>query len=149
MQLRLNEEQWEKVFYKLPECYEFEREEEILELSPEEIRKVYVRLLEKNRKKMNNTVTKMATIMQHEKVSLKSKMREVLLHLFRKTKLIFSDIFSLEKKSRTEVVTGFLAILELSKLKKVKLEQRRQFADIEIYHCGSGEGLDFDSENDE
>ncbi len=149
LQLRLNEEQWEKVFYKLPECYEFEREEEILELSPEEIRKVYVRLLEKNRKKMNNTVTKMATIMQHEKVSLKSKMREVLLHLFRKTKLIFSDIFSLEKKSRTEVVTGFLAILELSKLKKVKLEQRRQFADIEIYHCGSGEGLDFDSENDE
>ncbi len=149
LQLRLNEAQWESIYYKLPECLEFEKEEEILELSPDEIRRVYIRLLERNRKKMNNTVTKMATIMQHEKVSLKSKMREVLLFLFRKTKLVFSDIFTLDKRSRTEVVTGFLAILELSKLKKVKLEQQRQFSEIEIYHCGGVEDLKLYEEKEE
>ena len=36
----------------------------------------------------------------------------------------------LTEKSSTEVVTGFLAILELAKLKRVKLEQKKQFAEI-------------------
>ncbi|MDP4179679.1 MAG: segregation/condensation protein A [Bacillota bacterium] len=145
VELRLMEEQWDKVYYKLPEVMEFECEEELLELSPEEIRTVYIKLLEKNRKKMNNTVNKMATIIQHEKVSLKGKMREVLLQLFKKTQVIFTDIFSLKTRTRTEVVTGFLAILELSKLKKVKLEQQKQFSDIIIHRC-EGESMVLDED---
>jgi segregation and condensation protein A len=144
-ELKSREELWEKVYYKLPEALEFDYGEELLDLSPVELRKQYVDLLEKNRKKMNNTKTKMATIIQHEKVSLKSKMREVVLLLFKKTFFRFSELFSLKNRSKIEVVTGFMAILELAKLKRVKLEQQSQFSDI-VIHSISDEMMDFEDE---
>lgn len=134
--LKQREKEWEKVFYKLPEVLEFKWEEEVLELSPAELKRLYSGILDRNRRKMNNVAGKMAHIMQHEKVSLKSKMREVIRTLLHKTFFRFSEVFTLKKKSRLEVVTGFLAILELSKLKKVKLEQHKQFSDIFIYKNG-------------
>lgn len=131
--LKEREEEWEKVYYKLPEIIDFKWKDEVLELSPEELKNVYIKLLDKNRKRMNNTEGKMAQIIQHEKVSLKSKMKEILKSFINRVVITFNEIFSLRTKSRAEVVTGFLAILELSKLKKVKIEQKKQFADIYIY----------------
>jgi segregation and condensation protein A len=133
--LRQREKEWEKVFYKLPEAIEFKWDEEILELSPDELKKVYLAILERNRKKVNNTSGKMATIIQHEKVSLRSKMREIVRNLFNKAVVTFSEVFLGKNKSRTEVVTGFLAMLELSKTKKVRIEQQKQFSEILIYRC--------------
>lgn len=142
-ELKKREEIWDKVYYKLPEIIEFAQEEEIIELSAAELRSSYIELLEKNRKKMNNTVAKMTTIIQHEKVSLKSKMREVLVFLFKRTFFRFSELFSLKSKSRIEVVTGFMAILELSKLKRVSLEQHSQFSEI-IIHSNNDVFLELD-----
>lgn len=144
--LRLREKEWENIFYKLPEVIEFEWDEEILELSPEELKRVYSEIIEKNIKKMNKSVGKMAQIIQHEKVSLKSKMREISRILFNRISVKFSEIFSLKTKSRTEVVTGFLAILELSKLKKVKLEQGKQFSEI-VVHRNSDDFYDYEEES--
>lgn len=132
-ELKAREEKWEKVYYKLPEIIGFEKEEEVLTLSADDLRSVYACLLEKNRKKLNNTGSKMATIIQHEKVSLKSKMREVLMFLFKRTFFKFSELFPLKSRSKTEVVTGFMAILELSKLKRIRLEQQSQFSDIIVH----------------
>ena len=133
LSLRLREKEWDKLIYKLPEVIEFIREDETLELSPEELKRVYSELLEKNKRKINHNAGRMAQIIQHEKVSLRSKIREIIKELLNKTSFIFSDLFNFKAKSRTEVVTGFLAILELSKLKKVKLEQQKQFSDILIH----------------
>ncbi|OPZ87541.1 MAG: segregation and condensation protein A [Firmicutes bacterium ADurb.Bin419] len=41
-------------------------------------------------------------------------------------------MFSIATKSKLEVVTGFLAILELAKLKKVSITQNAQFAEIVV-----------------
>jgi segregation and condensation protein A len=41
-------------------------------------------------------------------------------------------MFSFKHRSTTDIVTGFLAILELARLKKVKLEQRKAFDEIYI-----------------
>lgn len=130
--LKQREETYAKVFYKLPEAMEFEPERELLSLSPFELVKVYKDMLEKNRKKINDTSGKMTQIMQHEKVSIRSKIREVMRTLIDRAFFSFSELFCVRVKSRTEVVTGFLAILELSKLKKVHLEQKKQFSDIII-----------------
>ncbi|MCX7843186.1 MAG: segregation/condensation protein A [Clostridia bacterium] len=143
--LKEREKHWEKVVYKLPEAIEYDKEEVLLELSPDELRSVYLGILERNEKKMNRNVTGITQIIQHEKVSLKSKMREVLRNLFNNVFIRFSDLFSLEKKSRTEVVTGFLAILELSRMKKVILEQSRQFSEIIVYR-NKDSFLDFEDE---
>lgn len=131
--LKLKEQQWEKVFYKLPEAIEYTREDEVLDLCPDLLKATYMAIAERNRQKRNNTAEKMTQILQHEKVSLKSKMREVIRTLINRAAFKFAELFSPKSRSRLEIVTGFLAILELSKLKKVRLEQKRQFEDIMIY----------------
>lgn len=132
--LKEREDEWIKVCYKLPEVIEPVYEIEPLKLDPSDLKSVYLRILTRNEKKINKTVTsKITQIIQHEAVSLKGKMREVLRGLLNSAVLKFTDLFSLKKRSKAEIVTGFLAILELSKLKKVKLEQEKQFEEILIY----------------
>ncbi|MCX7709589.1 MAG: segregation/condensation protein A [Clostridia bacterium] len=143
--LKEREKEWEKVFYKLPEIIDFKWEEPILDLSAEELKNTYVGILKRNEKKINRNTGKMTTIIQHEKVSLKSKMREVVRNLLNKAFVRFSDIFSLKHKSRTEVITGFMAILELSKMKKVSLEQKHQFDDI-IVHKTHDDSFDIEED---
>jgi len=127
--------EWQKVFYKLPEVINIKPEPQLIRMEPEELRNVYTALLEKASKRINNNNTvKMAQIIQHEKISLKSKMKEIIKSLYNKICIKFSEIFSLKKKSRAEVVTGFMAMLELSKMNKIRIEQKRLFSDIMIYN---------------
>jgi segregation and condensation protein A len=133
--LKVEEKNWEKVFYKLPEAMEFEFEEEVLELQPLELKRAYKDIIERNRKKINNTSSKMSQIIQHEKVSLKSKIREIIRTLINRPFFRFSELFSQGARSKTEIVTGFLGILELSKQKRVNLKQSKQFSDIFVHRC--------------
>ncbi|NTV89152.1 MAG: segregation/condensation protein A, partial [Clostridiales bacterium] len=130
--------------YKLPEAIQFTRVDETLELSVDQLKSIYMGLLARNRKKVNPNVSGMATIIQHEKVSLRSKMREITAELISKAFFRFSDFFSLKKRTKTEVVTGFMAVLELAKLKKVRLEQKKQFDDIMVYRTETGTELEFE-----
>lgn len=146
--LREREKNWEKVFYKLPEAIKFTWDDEVIDLSYEEMNRVYTELLQRNEKKLNKGAAKMVTILQHEKVSLKGKMREVLNYLMGKAFFKFTDFFSLKQKSKTEVVTGFLAILELAKLKRARLEQKNSFSDIVVYkgEDAANHAIDFEDE---
>jgi len=130
--LREREKQWSQVYWKLPEVISFPRKDEVIEMEPAELRRVYIELLEKNKKKLNPNAGGMNRIIQHEKVSLKSKMREIIRELIKKSRFRFSELFSLRTKSVTDVVTGFMAILELAKLKKVWLEQKKTFGEIYV-----------------
>ncbi|NLK88149.1 MAG: segregation/condensation protein A [Clostridiaceae bacterium] len=130
--LRQREKDWSRVYWKLPEAISFARRDEILELIPSELKRVYAELLEKNRKKINPNVSGMTRIIQHEKVSMKSKMREIIRALIKRSRIGFGELFSFKTKSPTDIVTGFMAVLELTKLKRVKLEQRRAFSEIYI-----------------
>jgi len=146
--LKQREKDWAQAFYKLPEIIQFTRRDETLELVPDELRRIYTSLLEENKKKMNPNVSGMNQIIQHEKVSLKSKMREIVRELLKKSRLKFSELFSLKKKSPTDVITGFMAILELAKLKKVKLEQRKPLDEIFIQKADLSAGLpEFEEEH--
>ena len=139
--LRQREKDWSALYYKLPEAIQLTRSDETLELLPTELKRVYSELLERNRKKINPNVSGINQIIQHEKVSLRSKMREIVRELLRRSSFRFSELFSLKHKSKIDVVTGFLAILELARLKRVKLEQRKQFSDIYIHKTGLAQEL--------
>ncbi len=130
--LREREKEWSKVCWKLPEVISFARKDEVMELIPEELKRVYTELLEKNKRKMNPNVSGMNRIIQHEKVSMRSKIREIVRELIKRGRFKFSELFSFRTKSPTDVVTGFMAILELARLKKVRLEQRRVFGEIYV-----------------
>jgi len=130
--LKQREEVWDKVYYKLPEAIEFEWETEILELSPEELKKTYADIIRRNNRKLNKNTNNMTQILEREKVTIKSKMMEIARYLVKWGYVKFNEVFSIKKRSRTEVVTAFQAALELSKANKVRLKQKRLFSDIYI-----------------
>lgn len=134
--LKQREQEWGVLYYKLPEAIQFTREDETLELSAPELKRFYCELLERNRKKVNPNVSGMNQIIQHEKVSLKSKMREILRELINRSFFRFSELFSFKKKSKLDIITGFMAILELAKLKRVTIDQKKLFSDIYIRKTG-------------
>lgn len=131
-ELRQMEKMWDRVVFRLPESLDIPAREEILEIDPQILRQQYLKLLIENKKKINVGAKNITKLIEHEKVSLKSKMREVIKQLINKFSFKFSELFSLKIKSKTEVVTGFMAILELAKMKKVRIEQKQQFDDINV-----------------
>lgn len=138
--LRQREKDWAAVYYKLPEIIRPVKRDEIIELLPEELRRIHTELLEKNRRKINPDVS-INRIVQHEKVSMKSKMREIIRELLKQNRVRFTQLFSFRLKSPTDIVTGFMAMLELAKLKKVRLEQRKPFDEIYIHKVEPAAGL--------
>ncbi|NLD48730.1 MAG: segregation/condensation protein A [Clostridiaceae bacterium] len=133
--LKNREKEWDKVFYKYPEEIDIKADEVPLELSVDELRQVYLAILDRNDRKLNKNTGKMTHILQHEKVSLKSKIREVVRTLLNKAYFRFSELFPMKTKSKLEIVTGLLAVLELTKLKKVTILQPKQFSEITVYKC--------------
>jgi len=129
--LRQREYEWAQIFYKLPEAIGYTARDEVLELSPEELRRIYSELLDKNRRKMNPNAN-INRIIQIEKVSLRSKIREIIRELMKKSRLKFSELFSFGIKSTADIVMGFVAALELAKMKKVRLNQKKMFGEIYI-----------------
>src|SRR5690606_33860955 len=109
--LRAREEEYRKIYYKPPEEIDIKEEDQPIELSYDELTRVYIELMERNEKKRNKNTKNMTQILQREKVSLKSKIREVVRTLLNRTFFKFSDVFSAKTKSKLEIVTGFLAIL--------------------------------------
>jgi len=132
--LKRRETEWGKVFYKPPESIEYKREDEFLSLSGEELRRIYRELLIRNDAKTNRHVAgDMTQIVRRDRVSVKSKMKEIVRMLLERTFFRFSELFSLKSKSKAEVAAGFLAVLELVKLKKIKIRQKKLFSDIIVY----------------
>jgi len=131
--LKEREDEWSKVFYKLPESIQFARSDETIELSPEKMKSVYAALIEKYCNREKQDTAGISRIVQTEKVSLRSKMKEITFVLLNRASIKFSEIFNIRKRSKAEVITGFMAVLELARLKKVIIEQKKLFGEITIY----------------
>ncbi|MCG3149494.1 MAG: Segregation and condensation protein A [Verrucomicrobiae bacterium] len=66
-----------------------------------------------------------------EKFTVSDKIEEILYTLRDKSEMIFNDLFA-QAQSRTEVVVTFLALLELIRLKRLKVQQPEAFAEIHV-----------------
>ncbi len=157
MQLKVRGAEWEKAVYRLPDYvllielagkYRIEPGE-VAFMLPGEISRyaagadikmlagcygMLMDNLDERTAKNNGTMDK---IVQHEKISLKDKMKQITKMLTGKISLLFSDIFPHKKSTKGEIITGFLAMLELSRLRKILIEQRKQFSEIFIYRYRS------------
>jgi len=73
-----------------------------------------------------------------EKIAIKdtytvtSKVREIFRELVRKPRFVFNKIYTLSKCNKTEVVTAFTGLLELSRRSKVTTLQEELFGDITV-----------------
>lgn len=130
--LQDREAAWAKVHYKLPEAIPAIRYEDELEVSPVILRQCMLDVLNRAREKMNDVSKKMQRILDHERVSLKSKIREILGILAKGVRFCFSKVFSPVSRSRIEVATGFLALLEVVKIGRADVEQPVAFGDIYV-----------------
>ncbi|MEI6131749.1 MAG: segregation/condensation protein A [Bacillota bacterium] len=127
------EREWSKLYFKLPELFQWEKRIIIEELSPIKLAITYNEVLKRNIAKMDKTVQKgIETIIATEKVTLRSKIRQVVRTLMEKAYFKFSELFSVKTQSRAEVVTGFMAVLELAKVRKVKLKQDGIYKEITV-----------------
>lgn len=130
--LKENEEKWSRATYRAQADYEFKTRYARLDIDPETLSAVMRGLTAKLREKMINLSGKMRYITRNEKITIRGKINEIL-NVFRdRTSFMFSELFSLKKATRLDVVTGFMAILELSKHNRIKLRQKKAFSDIHV-----------------
>ena len=66
-----------------------------------------------------------------EKYTVSDKIEEILYTLRDRSELIFGDLFA-QAQSRTEIVVTFLALLELIRLKRLKVRQEAAFGEIHV-----------------
>ena len=65
-----------------------------------------------------------------EKVSVKDKIKEMFTFLSKIQKFIFNTMFLNKNKSKDEIISAFLGILEMAKKNEVKIKQENIFSDI-------------------
>ncbi len=123
---------WSKSFYKMPENLHFPRVYIPVQIDMGEFCAVYAEIEARNIEKKNDNRQKMERILKVEKVSIRDKMKQIVHKLIRKTKSTFAEIFDKKSSSRMERVTGFLALLELDRRKRVTVCQEKLFGEIEI-----------------
>jgi len=123
---------WSKSYYKMPEQLEFPKKYEPPEIDGAEFAACYAEVRLRDLLRKNDNREKMERILKVEKVSLRDKMKQVVASVVRRAKAKFSEIFSFKKSSKAEIVTGFLALLELQRRKRVRAEQRENFGEIVI-----------------
>lgn len=97
-----------------------------------QIHDIYMDVINRNTRKINNKSDEIKKIAIYEKVTVKDKVTQIVNYLNSNTQMVFNEVFSLETCNNVEVVTAFLGALELSKLKQVELEQNYLFSDINI-----------------
>jgi len=125
---RLNE--FSKRVYKLPDTVELPKQKLEKEYPKELIPQVYCEIIQRNKNKVNVNAKNINKIATNDNVTVLSKVKEIFKTLIRKSKFIFNNLFSVEKREKVEIVTAFLGLLELSKRKKVTVTQDSIFGDI-------------------
>lgn len=122
--------EWSRVYYKLPEALPEAAYEVFLDVSPVLLRDCYHKCIQNYTDRQDDVSIKMNRILQHEKVSLKLKIKDLLKKLKESVRLCFSKIYNLREMSRLEVATGFLAALEIAKSGKATIRQEKLFGEI-------------------
>lgn len=92
----------------------------------------YRELINKVQDKVNEDAKNIDKIAIHEVFSVSDKIKEIFKQFIKKPKFIFNKLYSINKKSKAEVVTAFSGVLELSRRSEVLTEQEKLFGDIVV-----------------
>ena len=130
--LREQFEQFSKRLYKLQEKIDLPNRKLEKEYSSIEIFNAYNNLLEKNENKINKNAINIEKLAVSEKVTVKSKIKDIFKELSKRPKFIFNRLCLANKYSKLETVTAFSGVLELSKQKSILTNQDKTFGDITI-----------------
>lgn len=109
-------------FFKTPDAIETPPAElNTAALTPENMLIAYRRAFQRLERKMPPPKHSFKGIVGHEKVSIRVKVAGIWKLLRQKTKLLFKELFT-GTKTRAEAVASFMAILELIKINRIRVE---------------------------
>ena len=121
-----------KKFYKLPEKIELPKEKLEKTYESNILPDLYSSFIRKEIEKKNKQADNINKLAVNEQVTIRSKVKEILKQLWTKPSFIFNKIFNSKKRTKVEVVTAFLSLLELSRMKRVQITQNALFGDISV-----------------
>lgn len=121
-----------KRFYKLPSKVNLPKATIEDEFSKDTIPKIYNDFLNKEISKKNLQADNIKKLAVSEKYTVQSKIRQIIKTLLKSPKFVFNKLFSVKKQEKSEVVTAFLSLLELSKMSRIKVTQDKLFGDINV-----------------
>lgn len=91
----------------------------------------YSNVLFRNQNKINKQAREIEKIAVYEKYTVQDKVKQIVGYLNENKNMVFNNVFN-DKCENIEVVTAFLGVLELSKMKQVDIEQQYLFSDINV-----------------
>lgn len=120
-------------FEKEPEKVKVKRRlDSSINIYLEDLEKVYFDILERNKEKVNIKSKEVEKIVTYEKVTIRSKIKQIFDLFKKKSSFIFSKEYNTKTQKRIDIVTAFLSVLELSRLKHVDIKQQDMFGDIVV-----------------
>lgn len=120
-------------FEKLPENIKVKKEIDKDALtSKENLLEMYNSILKRKFDRINVKSEEIRKIALYEKVTIKSKVKQIIDVFKKKTSFVFSNLFNKKTSTKIDVVTAFLSVLELSRLKHVSINQDKLYGDITV-----------------
>ncbi len=118
-------------FEKMPERIKIKREIDLIKMvDKNELLNMYLEIQKRNIDKINKKSKIVDDLAIHESVTIRSKVKQILSFFINKTSFVFGKMYNSKKEKPIEIVTAFLSILELTRLKSTRLEQKNMFGDI-------------------
>ena len=130
--LRENFQLYSKRFFRMSEQINLPQQRVEEEYNSETIPEIYKNLLQRNTDKINENASNIEKIAITESYSVGDTVKEMYRELIKFKKFTFNKLFSAKKRNKTEIVTAFSGLLEMSRRNKVTTEQEELFGDIEV-----------------
>ncbi len=130
-------------FYKTPDVIERPPAEwNYASMTTENLVEAYKRAYQRLERKQPPPKHSFEGIVGHEKVSIRKKVAGIWNRLLKKSKMMFKELFK-GAKSKPEAVASFLAVLELIKMKKIRVEygEDMDIANPKVFRTDDG-GVD-------
>ena len=116
---------FEKIKFK--KKIEYTREK----FSPRDIFNTYSDILYRNENKINRKAKEIEKIAVYEKYTVQDKVKQIVGYLNKNNNMVFNNVFN-SSCDNVEIVTAFLGVLELGRMKQVDIEQKYLFSDINV-----------------
>ena len=97
----------------------------------QEIFNKYSNILFRNQSKINKNAKEIEKIAVYEKYTVQDKVKQIVGYLNDNGSMVFNNVFN-NTCDNVEIVTAFLGVLELGKMKQVDIEQEYLFSDINV-----------------
>lgn len=92
---------------------------------------LYSDILFRNQNKINKQAKEIEKIAVYEKYTVQDKVKQIVGYLNQNKNMVFNNVFN-SSCDNVEVVTAFLGVLELGRMKQVDIEQKYLFSDINV-----------------